>query len=129
MTIPYSVALSQHLGHATFVENHGSIFIVERYGGVLGDEPPSLSQTAVILVGGFVNSLTVLSADLEGRHYGGGVLELVPSEIERLAIPVPRGDSRRLLSQLDSLVRDRVPPQELLYQQDALVFPAAPSRT
>jgi 4-amino-4-deoxy-L-arabinose transferase-like glycosyltransferase len=56
LTIPYSVALSQHLGHATFVENHGSIFIVERYGGVSGDEPPSLSQTAVILVGGFVNA-------------------------------------------------------------------------
>ena len=56
LTIPYSVSLSQHLGQATFVENHGSIFIVERYGGVLGDEPPSLTQTAVILVGGFVDA-------------------------------------------------------------------------
>ena len=35
----------------------------------------------------FVNPLTALSAELEGRHYGGGVLELVPSEIERLLIP------------------------------------------
>jgi len=25
---------------------------------------------------------------MEGRHYGGGVLELVPSEIERLLLPV-----------------------------------------
>jgi len=56
LTIPYSVALSQHLGQATFVENHGSIFIVERYGGALGDEPPSLTETAVILVGGFANA-------------------------------------------------------------------------
>lgn len=39
------------------------------------------------LVGSFVNSLTSLSSELEGRHYGGGVLELVPSEIERLLIP------------------------------------------
>jgi adenine-specific DNA-methyltransferase len=37
----------------------------------------------------FVNSLTALTAELEGRHYGGGVLELVPSEIERLLIPTP----------------------------------------
>ena len=37
---------------------------------------------------GFVNSLTCLSAELEGRHYGGGVLELVPSEIEKLLIPI-----------------------------------------
>ena len=45
--------------------------------------------TAEQLVYSFVNPLTALSAELEGRHYGGGVLELVPSEIERLFIPVP----------------------------------------
>ena len=41
------------------------------------------------LVSCFLNPLTALSAELEGRHYGGGVLELVPSEIECLAIPLP----------------------------------------
>ncbi|MBR8256689.1 N-6 DNA methylase [Burkholderia ambifaria] len=41
------------------------------------------------LVGCFVNPLTALSAELEGRHYGGGVLELIPSEIERLIVPLP----------------------------------------
>lgn len=41
------------------------------------------------LVGCFVNPLTALSAELEGRHYGGGVLELIPSEIERLLVPLP----------------------------------------
>ena len=43
--------------------------------------------TAAQLVSNFLNPLTALSAELEGRHYGGGVLELVPSEIERLLIP------------------------------------------
>src|SRR5262249_40514910 len=33
--------------------------------------------TASGLVLSFVNSLTALSSELEGRHYGGGVLELV----------------------------------------------------
>ncbi len=56
LTIPYSAALSLHLGQATFVENHGSIFIVERYGGLEGDEPASLAQTAIILLGGFVDA-------------------------------------------------------------------------
>ena len=41
------------------------------------------------LVFNFVNALTALSAELEGRHYGGGVLELVPSEIENLLLAVP----------------------------------------
>lgn len=45
--------------------------------------------SAKILVGAFVNPLTALSSELEGRAYGGGVLELVPSEIERLLVVVP----------------------------------------
>lgn len=49
----------------------------------------SILLPAEELVGSFMNPLTALSAELEGRTYGGGVLELVPSEIERLLIPVP----------------------------------------
>ena len=53
------------------------------------------------LVGAFVNPLTALSAELEGRSYGGGVLELVPSEIEKLLIPLPENTTvnLRLLDQ------------------------------
>lgn len=40
------------------------------------------------LVAGFQNTLTRLSAEIEGRTYGGGVLELVPSEIARLQVPL-----------------------------------------
>ena len=52
----------------------------------------------------FVNSLTALSSELEGRFYGGGVLELVPSEIERLLVPVPTG-ARSAIKKLDNLIR------------------------
>ena len=37
----------------------------------------------------FLNPLTAICAELEGRYYGGGVLELVPSEIKNLYIPIP----------------------------------------
>ena len=40
------------------------------------------------IVACFHNSLTLLSAELEGRSYGGGVLELVPSEVGRLITPL-----------------------------------------
>lgn len=40
------------------------------------------------LVAGFQNTLTLLSAEVEGGTYGGGVLELVPSEIARLQVPL-----------------------------------------
>lgn len=56
------------------------------------------------LVSCFINSLTALSAELEGRYYGGGVLELVPSEIEKLLIPLP-DKSRISLKRLDKKVR------------------------
>jgi len=35
----------------------------------------------------FYNSLTLVFAELEGRYYGGGVLELTPNEFRELPIP------------------------------------------
>tara|TARA_R110002096_G_scaffold274893_1_gene468614 strand:- start:388 stop:714 length:327 start_codon:yes stop_codon:yes gene_type:complete len=35
----------------------------------------------------FYNSLTLAFAELEGRYYGGGVLELTPNEFRVLPIP------------------------------------------
>jgi adenine-specific DNA-methyltransferase len=35
----------------------------------------------------FYNSLTLTFAELEGRYYGGGVLELTPSEFKKLPLP------------------------------------------
>jgi len=52
----------------------------------------------------FMNALTALSAELEGRHYGGGVLELVPTEIEKLLVPIPTS-IRPEIRKLDTLVR------------------------
>jgi adenine-specific DNA-methyltransferase len=52
----------------------------------------------------FLNALTALSAELEGRHYGGGVLELVPTEIEKLIVPLPSA-VRPEIRMLDMLVR------------------------
>jgi adenine-specific DNA methylase len=58
------------------------------------------------LVASFLNPLTALSAELEGRHYGGGVLELVPSEIEKMLIPI--SSSIKLdLKAIDEAVRKK----------------------
>jgi len=57
------------------------------------------------LVAGFYNSLTLLSAELYGRSYGGGTLKLEPREAESLLVPrIPRELGRRL-SLVDQLVR------------------------
>lgn len=68
----------------------------------------------------FLNSLTALSAELEGRHYGGGVLELVPSEIEKLLLPIP-GKIRPNLSKLDAMVRKSSAAEVLERQNEAVL--------
>lgn len=73
------------------------------------------------LVSSFVNSLTALSAELEGRHYGGGVLELVPSEINRLLLPLPEGVESRLEA-LDALCRRGAHPREVFDGQDRVLL-------
>ncbi|MEO7494613.1 MAG: class I SAM-dependent methyltransferase [Massilia sp.] len=77
----------------------------------------SLGTAPEKLVYCFINSLTALTAELEGRHYGGGVLELVPSEIEKLLIPLAPELQPRLAA-LDDAVRQPVQGELLLKKQD-----------
>lgn len=76
------------------------------------------------LVGAFHNSLTLLTAEIEGRSFGGGVLELVPSEIARLLIPFPINTADRL-PQLDgasrSILRGQSTPEQLIEATDDLL--------
>ena len=74
------------------------------------------------LVYSFLNGLTALCAELEGRCYGGGVLELVPSEIERLLVPVPERMTVDLEA-LDHAVRS-MPMDVVLERQTARVLGA-----
>ena len=68
-----------------------------------GEMTPAFANREADLVSGFHNSLTLLSAELEGRMYGGGVLELVPSELARLIVPLVNMSPH--LERLDSISR------------------------
>lgn len=70
-----------------------------------GSMLPMYEGRELDLVAAFHNSLTLLTAELEGRSFGGGVLELVPSEIARLTVPLPR-DLAGIIPRLDSIARD-----------------------
>lgn len=54
----------------------------------------------------FMNPLTAIFAELEGRSYGGGVMELVPSEIRKLFLPLPSNMTFDLYD-LDHLILTR----------------------
>jgi adenine-specific DNA methylase len=83
----------------------------------------TLKSTSVeAFVFGFVNSLTCLTAEMEGRHYGGGVLELVPSEIERLLLPVIRAGKAELRA-ADERFRSCQDEVAFLREQDSMILP------
>jgi len=82
----------------------------------------ALGVTPEKLVGCFINPLTALSAEVEGRHYGGGVLELIPSEIERLMVPLPAKVTIDLVD-LDKAIRS-IQTHEVLARQGKTVLGA-----
>jgi adenine-specific DNA-methyltransferase len=59
---------------------------------------------AARLSGVFLNSLTLLSAELLGRSYGGGVLKLEPTEAQALLLP-PIDQGEALAEQVDEILR------------------------
>ena len=64
--------------------------------------------------------LTAASAEIEGRSYGGGVLELEPTEAERLLMPGHLGQGLSI-DECDSLIRsDRL--DDLLAENSRLVL-------
>lgn len=78
------------------------------------------------LTAAFHNSLTLLSAEIEGRSFGGGVLELVPSEVGRLVVPMPHEFGAEL-DRLDEILRSTTAGeagQALIDETDLLLVKA-----
>lgn len=95
-----------------------------------GRMTPSFRGRERDLVAGFHNSVTLLTAELEGRSFGGGVHELVPSEVGRIAVPMV-DDLGVRLSGLDKLTRAAGAQTETLIEEtDKLVLSGRiPDRT
>lgn len=99
--------------------------ILNRIGAYTTDTAYRIRTNEVVaekLVGAFINPLTALSAELEGRHYGGGVLELIPSEIEKLLIPLS-DDAHIDLADLDKAIRS-LPTHRVLERQGKVILGA-----
>jgi len=69
----------------------------------------------------FQNSLTFAFAEILGRSYGGGVLELEPNEAEELPIPYFEFD-KGILRKIDDLVRKKEPIEKVLNITDKLLL-------
>lgn len=93
-----------------------------------GTMKPTFANKERDLVAGFHNSLTLLSSEIEGRTYGGGVLELVPSEISSLLVPMLPTNGH--LEKLDELSRSaggqKDPEERLVHETNRILVKALP---
>ena len=64
---------------------------------------PDINPAALAVV--FHNSATFAFAEIMGRSYGGGILELEPAEAEQLPIPPPAYASTELAQDVDLLLK------------------------
>jgi adenine-specific DNA methylase len=84
-----------------------------------GELQPWAAVAEADLVAAFHSSLTLLAAELEGRSFGGGVLELVPTEVGSLSVAAVPGFGRHL-PELDRVARAG-DPEELVRRTDELL--------
>lgn len=80
---------------------------------------PGSGVRADDLSASFHNSLTALAAELAGRYYGGGVLELTPSEARTLPVPYAPGLGRSM-PQIDETFRTALRSRFLESQDERL---------
>lgn len=64
-------------------------------------------------VSSYYNSLSLAFSEISGRSYGGGVLELMPSEAERIVLPY-RKENEELLGMIDQMMRAKKNVDEIL---------------
>jgi predicted RNA methylase len=86
------------------VNRAGAFFSNSLHGLKMNDAvPPDL------LVLGLHSSLSLLSLEMEGRSYGGGVLKVEPRELDRVLVPRPDVRASKLrewISQVDPMLRE-----------------------
>jgi hypothetical protein len=61
----------------------------------------------------YYNSLSFAFAEVCGRSHGGGVLELMPNETEKILLPYHL-ENKVLLQTIDSLIRNKTDINEIL---------------
>jgi adenine-specific DNA methylase len=64
-------------------------------------------------IASFYNSVSLAFSEIVGRSYGGGVLELMPNEVEEIIIPYGT-ENEALFDIIDKLIRDKTDIEEVL---------------
>lgn len=72
-------------------------------------------------VASFYNSISMIFMELEGRSFGGGALELMPSEVENVLMPYLISNID-LFKEIDNLIRNKTKIQDILKYTDKIIL-------
>ncbi len=74
----------------------------------------------------YYNSITFAFTEIEGRSYGGGVLEVLPGEVERIILPslqeLDELTLRSLITKIDKVIRKNKPIEPILDEVDQVIL-------
>lgn len=73
------------------------------------------------LTASFYNSLSFAFSEIVGRSYGGGVLELMPNEVEEILIPY-KEENTEMIETLDKMLREKKSIDEILEYSDEMIL-------
>lgn len=73
------------------------------------------------VIASYYNSISFAFSELCGRSHGGGVLELMPNEVEDIILPY-HPDNAELLPMIDRALRHETPIEELLNATDEIIL-------
>jgi len=72
-------------------------------------------------VASYYNSLSFAFGEILGRSYGGGVLELMPSEVERIILPYNDAHGKLLL-EINAMFRRKMHIDDILRRTDEIIL-------
>ena len=72
-------------------------------------------------VASYYNSLSFVFAEIQGRNFGGGCLELMPSEVGGISLPYHE-ENADLFDKIDKMLRAKKSADEILDYTDAIIL-------
>ena len=72
-------------------------------------------------VASYYNSLSFVFAEILGRNFGGGCLELMPSEVGGIYLPY-REENEQIFNTLDRMLRNKASADEILDYTDEIIL-------
>lgn len=72
-------------------------------------------------VASYYNSLSFAFAEILGRNFGGGCLELMPSEVGEIYLPY-REENEKIFDTLDCMLRQKATADEILDYTDGIIL-------